>query len=372
MASDRVRIGGRGASVAGDGARSRDVPDRVHWRRMLIIWLIEMAIAEPCIYYLIGPHIPPGTMTSAANGDQWDAIVATMVANGPVFAVLLYFTYALVQWRHRPNTPITDGPAIRQSLRVQAMWVVMVLGVVIGLFVFGTWELIIPNGAGGGEGPSPIWGPNAKTTHVLPVQVIGQQWMWTYRYPTYGGFETTQLLLPVDTNIAFHVTSLDVIHDWWSYQLGVKADANPGVDNVAFAFTGHTGRFVNRCDELCGIWHGAMYDYGYVVSKAAFKKWATKMERKLRPVTKLLPKFAWQYFPSANTATGGFYPTKDVFYKMFEYEYGTSGAEGILPGVHVKAFSTHKTTPNTREEPKACPGRPTCTPGKTSKKAKGP
>ena len=36
-----------------------------------------------------------------------------------------------------------------------------------------------------------------------------------------------QLILPADTTIAFNVTSLDVIHSFWAYQLGVKADANP-------------------------------------------------------------------------------------------------------------------------------------------------
>ena len=69
---------------------------------------------------------------------------------------------------------------------------------------------------------------------MLPVQVIAQQWEFTYRYPTYGGVETAQLVLPVDRQIAFHVTSLDAIHSFWAYQLGVKADANPGVDNVAY------------------------------------------------------------------------------------------------------------------------------------------
>ena len=57
--------------------------------------------------------------------------------------------------------------------------------------------------------------------------MIAQQWKFTYRYPTFGGFETNQLVLPDDTTIAFHVTSLDVIHSFWAYQLGVKADANP-------------------------------------------------------------------------------------------------------------------------------------------------
>lgn len=324
------------------------------------MWLVEMIVAEPVIYFVIGPHLPPGSMTSAARGAQWDTIVATMVANGPVMGVLIYFGYVLHHWRARPEEPVADGPPIRQSLRVQAGWVVMVFGVVLGLFVFGTWELIVPAGAGGGEGPSPIWTPNPKTTHILPVQVIGQQWTWTYRYPTFGGFESSELVLPVYTDIAFHVTSLDVVHDWWSYQLGIKADANPGADNVAFAFTGHVGRFVDRCDELCGIWHGAMFDYGRVVSKGAFRKWAAAMEHKLAPVTRQLPKFAWVYYPSANTATGSFYPTGDEFYKMFEYEYGKSGAEGRLPAVHVKAFNgTSKLGEETKN---ACPGRPTCTP----------
>ena len=34
--------------------------------------------------------------------------------------------------------------------------------------------------------------------------------------------------------VEFHVTSLDVIHSFWAYQLGVKADANPDVDNIVF------------------------------------------------------------------------------------------------------------------------------------------
>ena len=66
------------------------------------------------------------------------------------------------------------------------------------------------------------------------MQVIAQQWKFTYRYPTYGGVETPHLVLPVNQMVELHVTSLDVIHSFWAYQLGVKADANPDVDNIAF------------------------------------------------------------------------------------------------------------------------------------------
>ena len=141
------------------------------------------------------------------------------------------------------------------------------------LFGFGTYELVQPEGAGGGQGPSPVWTPASKD--VLPIQVIGQQWKWTYRYPTFGGFETTDLVVPEGMAVAFHVTSLDVIHDFWVYQLGVKADANPGQDNIAYTTPDQLGTFVVRCDELCGLWHGAMFVYGKVVTPAQFQAWAT-------------------------------------------------------------------------------------------------
>ena len=99
----------------------------------------------------------------------------------------------------------------------------------------------------------------------MDVQVIGQQWEFTYRYPSYGGVETPHLVLPANTLIRLHVTSLDVVHSFWAYQLGVKADANPGVDNVVYVQLKGPRTFHIRCAELCGLWHGYMFDTGQVV-----------------------------------------------------------------------------------------------------------
>ncbi len=308
---------------------------RRHWPTLLVVVLIGTAIIEPILWFVLRVHMPPGRESTAAKGDQFDATVLTMMASPVVIAVVGYFIYAIIVWRQPKDGPLLDGPPIRSNLKVQVAWIVITSGIVMGAFVFGTYELIVPAGAGGGEGPSPIWTPSSNT--ILPVQVIGQQWEWTYRYPTYGGFETTQLVLPDHTQIAFHVTSLDVIHDFWAYQLGVKADANPGIDNVAFAKTRQTGKVTVRCDELCGIWHGAMYNYGHVVSKTAFNSWAKTTEKKLAPLTKLLPKFSWTYNPSANGAGGHYYPSQLPTSPQQSYGNGSSGPEGNLPGVKVSS-----------------------------------
>jgi cytochrome c oxidase subunit 2 len=318
-------------------APSTERPERTHWRWLLGFFVIETVIMEPLIWFVLRKHLPPGDATSAAIGAQFDTAILVMLA-GPIFVgVVGYFGYAMFTWRHRKGDPLVDGPPIRGNMKVQVTWLLVTSAIVMGAFVFGTYELVIPAGAGGGEGPSPIWTPASNT--VLPIQVIAQQWLFTYRYPTYGGFETTQLIIPNNTQIAFHVTSLDVIHDFWAYQLGVKADANPGVDDVAFTKTVQDGRFVVRCDELCGIWHGAMYNYGSTVPRATFQAWATSTEKKLDSATKLLPKFAWSYTPSANGAGGSSYPSQDQIPSQYLYSNGVSGAEGNLPA---PATTSHK------------------------------
>jgi cytochrome c oxidase subunit 2 len=177
---------------------------------------------------------------------------------------------------------VVDGPPLRHDSRIQILWIVITSTMVLFLAGFGTYELL-QNGAGGGQGPNPIAVPAGPK---LQVQVIGQQWQFTYRYPSLGNIESNQLVLPADTDVELHVTSLDVVHSFWAYELGVKADANPGTDNVAFVRTKGPETFHVRCAELCGLWHGYMYNNGRVVDSAQFKSWssqATKLYASIKP-----------------------------------------------------------------------------------------
>jgi cytochrome c oxidase subunit 2 len=299
--------------------------ERRHALWIFTIWLILTAIGEPVIYFVAGPHMPPGTMTDSARGDQFDFYVLFMVALPVIVGVWTYMAYAVWTWRASRGGPEPIAtPNSWGHLGAQTTWMVVSTAIVSSLFIFGTYELVVPAGAGGGEGPNPVWTPASHK--ILPVQVIGQQWMFTYRYPTFGGFETSQLVLPADTQIAFHVTSLDVVHSFWAYQLSVKADANPGYDNIAYTHTGgQLGEFTVRCSELCGLWHGAMYDTGKVVSLAAFTHWARATERSSSAATKLLPPFAWTYTPDANGADGSYYPDNRDPYTNIEV-YGAQKA----------------------------------------------
>ncbi len=102
--------------------------------------------------------------------------------------------------------------------------------------------------------------------------MIAQQWQFTYRYPTYDGVETSHLVLPADKQIELHVTSLDAVHSFWAYDLGVKADATLGTDNVVYVNTRSPRSFDIHCAELCGLYHGYMFDTGKVVGERRLRR----------------------------------------------------------------------------------------------------
>jgi len=268
-----------------------------HGLRIFLIWLPLAVGADLLLYFVYGPHMPPGTMSDTAASQQFAIKVMSVLAAPVMIFVLLFMAYSFIVWRHREGDD-EDGPALYGNTRIQASWITISSVIVLFLAGFGTYELAAPGfaGAGAGEGPSPIWKPNNGTP--VQIQVIGQQWRFTYRYPQFGGFETTALVVPVGQPVQFNVTSIDVIHSFWAYQLGVKADANPGVNNVAYTTPKHTGIFTVRCAELCGLWHGAMTNQGTVMSVAGFRAWATKTEAQLASVTAMLPPYATTYDPT--------------------------------------------------------------------------
>ena len=282
-------------------------PEPRHGVRLLVAWIVASVAACLAIWFAWYPHMPPGRMSESATHQQFDIAVLAVTAAPVIIGVFLYFGYAIVVWRARPGDD-GDGLPLYGNTKVQATWIIGTTLTVLWLFVFGTVELVAPAGAGAGEGPSPIWNLTGKQTaawapgsqDMLQVQVIGQQWAWTYRYPQFGGMESTLLELPAGTPIEFHVTSLDVIHSFWAYQLGVKADASPEVDNVAYTTAKTAGGFTVRCNELCGIWHGAMTTSGTVVAPGAFGTWASGVQAKEQAdgVLAALPPYATTYDPT--------------------------------------------------------------------------
>ncbi|HXN02528.1 MAG TPA: cytochrome c oxidase subunit II [Candidatus Dormibacteraeota bacterium] len=275
--------------------------DRPHMVRLLIIWVILSAIGIVAVLQI---NYPPYDQ-SIQGQDQASTLKLLTALATPVFiGVVMLIIYSAIYFR-RTTPELVDGPPMLGNTPVQIAWVTISAILVLFLAVVGIATLSSENVAqlvgapgrsiGGGQTGSGTTGEENKEIHV---QVIAQQWYFTYRYPDYGGVETTHLYLPVNHPVELHVTSLDIIHSFWAYQLGVKADANPGVDNIFHVTPQKTGAFQVRCSELCGLWHGHMVDsQGQVVSQSDFDTWIAQQQTDFQTIAKAVPSYAPYYFP---------------------------------------------------------------------------
>ncbi len=268
-------------------------------RRALIVAIALSIVATLVTVLVLAPGLSPGNGSDEASSQVVDNTVLIGIVTPITVLLLAYFAYALLSFRQRGDEP-EEGIAVPADRRVQTTWLATTSAIVLFLAGYGTVRLF-DDGSGGGQGADPIAKPSGPQ---LQVQVIAQQWAFTYRYPSFGGVETPHLELPVNRDVELHVTSLDVIHSFWARTLGVKADANPGVDNVAYVRPTKIGSFDIRCAELCGLFHGHMFDTGKVVSDAQFAAWINAQRRAFAPATSQLPPYSTHYLPEPKRRAG--------------------------------------------------------------------
>ena len=123
-----------------------------------------------------------------------------------------------------------------------------------------------------------LYASNELLETNLTIQVIGNQWYWTYEYndidltfDSYMIFDEDlnfgelrllevdhRLVIPSLTHIKVLVTSADVIHSWAIPSLGIKVDACPGRLNAITMFVKKSGVFYGQCSEICGVNHAFM------------------------------------------------------------------------------------------------------------------
>ena len=277
-----------------------------HLRRIAIAGLILSLIATPIVVIWIAPTFPPFNGSNASSGQVRDNTILFGIVTPIASVLIVYFAYVLTVFRHKGGRLLEgqapeEGVQIRGDTRIQTPWIVITTLIVLFLAIFGTAELANA-GSGGGQGPLPVFKPSGAPP--LRVQVIGQQWEFTYRYPSFGGVETPHLEIPVNRQIEFNVTSIDVIHSFWAPKIGVKADANPGVNNIAYTRPTKEQSFDIRCNEVCGLWHGFMFDTGKVVSGPSFLRWINAQQVFFGPIAPALPPFATHYFPDPQLRAG--------------------------------------------------------------------
>lgn len=112
----------------------------------------------------------------------------------------------------------------------------------------------------------------------LTVNVIGQQWSWTFNYVDDDVYdigtpaERPTLVLPVDQTVRFVLESPDVVHSFWIPQFYMKMDVIPGRQNSFQMTPNREGSYAGKCAEFCGVYHSRMLFDLEVVSAEEYEQ----------------------------------------------------------------------------------------------------
>ncbi len=123
--------------------------------------------------------------------------------------------------------------------------------------------------------------PDPKTEKVVRVEVMAQQWMWSFRYAgaddLFGTADdivtNNDLRVPMNTKFLFHLTSKDVIHSFFVPSVRLKVDTIPGRITRVWWDANKAGQYDIACAEMCGTHHYLMKASLTVYSEEDYQKW---------------------------------------------------------------------------------------------------
>ena len=251
-----------------------------------------MAIAIVLILLVIGSlvfhFVSPWWFTPIAS--NWgmidDTINITFWVTGIVFVLVnLFLAFCVFKYRHRDGSKAVYEP---ENKKLES-WLT-------GITAIGVAAMLAPGLV--------VWGQFVTVPDdAHEVEVIGQQWHWSFRYPgidaEFGTVDpllislenpfgvdpddpagrddvlvaNSQMHLPIDKPVKVLLRSKDVLHNYTVAQFRVKMDLVPGMVTYLWLTPTRTGEFEILCEELCGMAHHTMRGKVVVQESADYQAW---------------------------------------------------------------------------------------------------
>jgi cytochrome c oxidase subunit 2 len=233
--------------------------DRAAVLPMVLIALLASAVG--IVLGLLIDWFPTPAATQADPIDTlWDVLVVVSV---PVFVgVQAIVLYCVWRFRMRPGQELKDGAPIHGNTKLEVVWTIIPALLILGLCTYAFFVLEDIEEAKANE-----W----------RINVTGQQFTWTFEYPEAitGGdpIRSSQLYVPENQPVHFHVRTQDVLHSFWVPAWRMKIDTVPGLTSRVRMTPNKLGRYSVVCAELCGIGHAYMRQTANVLSREDFDKW---------------------------------------------------------------------------------------------------
>jgi cytochrome c oxidase subunit 2 len=254
--------------------RARPNPARLRSAAVLVAGVLWLAA--------LGSPASAGTLLpergGSPNADDIASLYAViLVIAGLVFAgVTAALVFALVRYNRRRN-PV--AAQIRGHTRLEIAWTAGATLLIVFIAAYSLTKLAaIETPAKAGASPAAVAALGQHDANALRIEVIGQQYVWMYRYPN-GAYSYGEMVAPVGATVRLDIVSIDVAHSWWIPKLGGKFDAIPGYTNHTWFRATRPGIFSGQCAELCGRNHADMRAHVRAVPPDEYLRWVARQKR---------------------------------------------------------------------------------------------
>lgn len=116
----------------------------------------------------------------------------------------------------------------------------------------------------------------AATAKPLEVQVVALDWKWLFIYPEQGVATVNQLVLPLDREVRFRITSSSVMNSFYIPALAGQIYAMPGMETKLHAVLNRGGKFEGFSANYSGAGFSGMRFSVTGVDDAGFDRWAAQ------------------------------------------------------------------------------------------------
>ncbi|OCP35141.1 cytochrome c oxidase subunit II [Ensifer sp. LC163] len=256
---------------------------------MAVVVILVLLAAGSVLFHLLSPW---WWTPIASNWNYIDnTLIITFWITGVVFvAVVLFMAYCVLRFQHRPGNRAAYEPENKKLESWLAAGTTLGVAAMLtpGLFV---WHQFVTVPAGASE-----------------VEVVGQQWLWSYRLPGVDGklgtsetrdispenslglnrndtaalddivIEGGELHLEIGKPVKVLLRSVDVLHDFYVPEFRAKMDMVPGMVTYFWMTPTRTGTFEVLCAELCGVGHPQMRGTVVVDSEADYQTWLASQQ----------------------------------------------------------------------------------------------
>lgn len=206
---------------------------------------------------------PNSTLTPHSDfGREIDFLWDRLLLLGTIVFILVESALIFVVFRYRRRDSQATPPQTHGNTKIEIAWT-LIPAIILVFIAVPTVKTVFLTQAQAAPGS-------------LNIDVTGHQWWWEFKYPDYGVTTANEIYLPMGRTVNFRLRSADVIHSFWTPQLGGKRDVVTNHTNYLWLTPDsiNGGAVWNGfCVEYCGGSHANMRFRVFTVTPEQFASW---------------------------------------------------------------------------------------------------